>query len=125
MITKRILLVDNEPDANLLFKLVLEENGFKVDSFTDPLVALSNFKPDSYNLAILDIKMPNMDGLELYHEIKKIDDKVKICFLTASEIYYEEFRKQGHYPLDKTLFIRKPIENQELIREINKIMSSC
>ena len=84
--SKRVLLVDDEPDLNLTLKITLEENGFKVDSFTDPLSALENFKEEvagMYELLILDIKMPEMDGFELYRQIKKIDDKVKVCFLTA------------------------------------------
>ncbi|HEX2124706.1 MAG TPA: response regulator, partial [Nitrososphaeraceae archaeon] len=88
---KRVLLVDDEPDLNLTLKMVLEENGFKVDSFTDPLSALENFKGESagmYELLILDMKMPGINGFELYRQIKKIDDKVKVCFLTASEMYY-------------------------------------
>ena len=68
--------------------------------------------------------MPNMDGFELYEKIKKKDDKVKICFLTASESYYEEFRKKEYSALDKNLFIKKPIDNEELIKEVNKMMSS-
>ena len=68
--------------------MTLEENGFKVDSFADPLSVLKNFKEESgtYELLILDIKMPNMNGFELYMQIKKIDDKVKVCFLTAGEM---------------------------------------
>ncbi|HZC48648.1 MAG TPA: response regulator [Nitrososphaeraceae archaeon] len=80
MINKRVLIIDDEPDMTLLSKIVLEQNGFKVDSFNDPLAALSNFKPDSYDLVILDIKMPNIDGFELYRQIMKIDNKVKACF---------------------------------------------
>jgi DNA-binding response OmpR family regulator len=125
MINKRILIIDDEPDVSLLFKIVLEENGFKVDSFNDPLAALSNFKPDSYDLVMLDIKMPSMNGFELCQELKKKDSKVKACFLTAGEMYYEEFRKQEYCALNKALFIRKPIDNEELLREINKIMRSC
>src|ERR687887_1689101 len=90
----RILLVDDEPDISLLFKTVLKDEGFKVDSFTDPQLALSNFKPDFYDLVVLDIKMPDMNGFQLYREIKKIDSKLKVCFLTASEMYYEEYRKK-------------------------------
>jgi CheY-like chemotaxis protein len=123
--SNRILIVDDEPDIISVFKIILEENGFRVDSFNDPLIALSNFRPGSYDLVILDIKMPQMDGFELYQEMKKQDIKIKACFLTASEMYYEKFRKQDYSELDKTLFIRKPIENQELVKEINKIMRSC
>jgi DNA-binding response OmpR family regulator len=93
---KRVLLVDDEPDLNLTIKIILEENRFKVDSFTDLLAALENFRgeADSHDLVILDIKMPNMNGFELYRQIKKIDDKAKVCFLTAGEMDYEQFRKE-------------------------------
>jgi two-component SAPR family response regulator len=68
--------------------------------------------------------MPEMNGFDLYEEMKKIDSKVKICFLTANEMYYEEFRKEAYSSLDKDLFIRKPIENEELLNKINKMISS-
>jgi CheY-like chemotaxis protein len=75
-----------------------------------------------YDLVILDIKMPKMDGFELYDEIKKIDKDANVCFLTASELYYEEFRKKEYCALDRNLFIKKPIENEELVKEINKMI---
>ena len=77
----RIMVVDDEPDITLQLSVVLEENGFKVDPFNDALLALENFKPDLYDLLILDIKMPKMNGFELYQEIKKIDTKVKTIHL--------------------------------------------
>ena len=123
---KRVLLVDDEPDLNLTLKMVLEENGFKVDSFTDPLSALENFKGESagmYELLILDMKMPGINGFELYRQIKKIDDKAKVCFLTASEMYYEEFRKELFPALDKNCYIQKSIDNETLIKRINRIMT--
>jgi FixJ family two-component response regulator len=76
-------------------------------------------------LAHLDIKMPKMDGFELYNELKKRDSNVKVCFLTASELYYKEFRKKEYCALDKNLFIQKPIDNEELFKEVNKIIESC
>ena len=120
MDNNRILVVDDEPDLTQVSTLALEYHGFKVDSFNDPQEALS--KPGLYDLVILDIKMPKMDGFELYHEIKKKDNNVKVCFLTASELYYEEFRKKEYYALDRNMFIRKPIENEELVKEINKMI---
>jgi DNA-binding response OmpR family regulator len=121
---KRVLLVDDEPDLNLTLKLTLEENGFRVDSFTDPLSALENFKANLYDLIILDIQMPGINGFELYRQIKKIDDKVKVCFLTASEMYYEEFRKELFPALDNDCYIQKPIENETLIKRLNEILSA-
>jgi DNA-binding response OmpR family regulator len=119
---RRILAVDDEPDLTMLCRMSLEYYGFEVDTFNDPEEALTKFKPGSYDLVILDIKMPKMDGFELYHEIKKKDNNANICFLTASELYYEEFRKKEYYELDKSMFIRKPIDNEELVKEVNKMI---
>jgi DNA-binding response OmpR family regulator len=120
---KRILAVDDEPDITRFCSLALEYYGFKVDTFNDSEEALSNFKPDHYDLVILDIKMPKMNGFELYDELKKKDTDVKVCILTASELYYEEFRKKEYHALNKNLFIRKPIDNEDLLKEINRIMT--
>lgn len=119
---KRICFVDDEPDIILLCKIVLEEAGYEVDTFTDSLLALSKFKPNFYDLIVLDIKMPNMDGFELCKRIKEIDNKIKVCFLTASEMYYETFRKKEYDVIDKDLFLRKPIENEDLIKKVNNII---
>jgi DNA-binding response OmpR family regulator len=119
---KRIMVVDDEPDLTLFFTVSLEYHGFNVEAFNDPRKALSNFKPDYYDLVVLDIKMPHMDGFELYREIQKIDSKANVCFLTASELYYKEFREKEYNAIDKDLFIRKPIANEELIKEIDRLM---
>jgi DNA-binding response OmpR family regulator len=120
----RVLVVDDEPDLVLILKMVLEDNGFQVDSFTDPLLALENCKGKAgkYELLILDIKMPDMNGFELYKQVKKIDDKVKVCFLTAGELDYEQFRKELSPALDENCYIQKPFENEMLIRTINRIL---
>ena len=120
---EKILIVDDEPDLTFGCSMTLRDEGFEVDTFNDPAIALSNFKPNYYDLAILDIKMPKLDGFSLYHEIKKIDNKIKICFLTASESYYEQYRKDEFIKLDKDLFIQKPTENKELIKRITKILN--
>jgi CheY-like chemotaxis protein len=121
--TNRILLVDDEVDINLTIKLVLEGSGFKIDSFTDPLLALDSFKTGLYDLVILDVKMPIMNGFGLYQEIRKLDNKVKICFLTAaSDVYYEAFGKQAFPNFDENCIIRVPIENELLIKQIKSIM---
>src|ERR687885_2286139 len=119
---RRIMLVDDERDINLMLKIVLEDNGFEVDVFDDSIIALNNYEAGLYDLLILDIKMPKMDGFELYDQIKKIDDKSKVCFLTASEMYYKELRKDKYESLDKELFLLKPIAPDDLIKQIKKIL---
>jgi DNA-binding response OmpR family regulator len=122
----RVLIVDDEPDVILAVKMGLEENGFKVDDFTDPLLALENLRKEAgmYDMIILDIKMPKMNGFELYKQIKKIDDKVKVCFLTAGEMDYEQFRKELFPALNENCYIQKPIETEMLIGRINRIIAS-
>jgi two-component system response regulator ChvI len=126
-VMNRILIVDDETDINLLFKIVLEDRGFKVDTFDDPIAALENYRADLYDLLILDIKMPRMHGFELYRKIREIDNKVKVCFLTASEMYYEMFRKNvfnTNTTLEENRFIQTPIENEELVKQVNYMLSS-
>ena len=123
--TKRILLVDDEPDVIYTIKNILEDNGFEVDTFNDPITALKSYTANFYDLVILDIKMPKMDGFELYNKIREKDPKVKICFLTASELFYEEFRKARFLLAEKIgeeYFIQKPIKTEDLVQKINGLM---
>src|SRR5215469_17222078 len=117
---ERILVVDDESDVCFMLKEVLSENGFVVDSYKDPLLALSNFKAHSYCLVILDIRMPGLNGFALYREIRELDKKVKICFLTAGQMYH------GYSDIFSSVtakyFIRKPIDNEELVKRINEII---
>jgi DNA-binding response OmpR family regulator len=115
---KKILLVDDEPDITLPFSIVLEENGFVVDAFNDPLLALSSLKQGLYVLALLDIKMPRMNGFDLYSEIRKLDDRVKVCFMTAFDIKKEDIEAAAIPTLNEeknpTVF-RKPIKLEDLV----------
>ena len=121
--TKKIMLVEDEANIVLLFKMILESNvRLKVHSFTDPIAALNNFKSGLYDLIMIDIALPKLNGFELYYRIKKLDDKVKVCFLTAGEMYYEEIRKKVAPKLDTNCFIRKPIANQDLIQQVREIL---
>ncbi|MBA3284632.1 MAG: response regulator [Nitrosopumilus sp.] len=122
MKAKKILIVDDEPDITLAFNMLLRREGFEVDAFNDPVLALSKFTSNYYDIALLDIKMPKMDGFSLYGEISKRDSSIKIYFLTASEEYYETFRNEEFAKIDKDLFIQKPIANSELVKRINQIL---
>ena len=123
---KKILLVDNEADITYALENGLENYGFSIDSFNDSMLALNSYKSNFYDLVILDIKMPKMDGFELYNKIKEKDPKVKICFLTASELFYEEFRKTRYILGDKLgeeYFIQKPIKTDDLVQKMNELMN--
>jgi DNA-binding response OmpR family regulator len=119
----RVLLVDDEPDIVYLVKTGLERNGFEVDAYTDPLLALQNFKSSIYFLLVIDIKMPKMDGIELFNRIEKVDNKVKICFFSASEHLTSNYKNLFQNSIDKFLFISKPISIPEMIRQIKQFSS--
>jgi two-component system, OmpR family, response regulator ChvI len=113
----RIFLVDDERDISMVYKTGLEQSGFLVDAFNDPALALSSYKAGEYDLLLLDIKMPKMNGFELYREIQKIDDKVKVCFITAFVTYYESLREIFDMR-NIHCIIKKPIEMSVLIQRI-------
>jgi len=115
---KRILIVDDEEDIAYCFKIALECAGFIVDIFNDPIKSLSSYKAGAYDLLLLDIKIPQMNGFELYDKIKGIDDKVDICFITAFEEYYDEIKKRFPHSEKTEWFIRKPIGIEVLIRKV-------
>jgi two-component system, OmpR family, response regulator ChvI len=122
---RRLLIVDDEPDITLTLRTILEQNGFEVVSFNNPLLALQSFKPRYYHLVILDIRMPDMNGFELYKQIRRKDNRVKVCFLTAvSEfIEYEQYKKETYPKMGERYFIAKPLSNDELIRRVNEMLS--
>ena len=119
---RKILIVDDEPDITSAFDMILQMNGFEVDSYNDPLLALSNFKPNSYGLALLDIRMPKMNGFELYKKIKDIDNKMKVCFITAFEDYREEFKETFPELEEAIYFIRKPKAIEDLVAHVATIL---
>lgn len=118
----KILIVDDEDDITLSFKRILKIHGFEVDAFNDSMLALSNFKVNYYDIALLDIKMPYIDGFDLYKKIKEMDNNIRVCFLTASEAYYQQFREKDYHELSRDLFIQKPIEIEELLKRIADMM---
>ena len=112
----KILLVDDEADIALAFSLGLESNGFSVDAYTNSIKALNNFKSGFYKLALLDIKIPEMDGIELYKKIKDKDKKIKICFISAYDVDHHIVKNYS------ACIIKKPITIDDLIEKINTKM---
>ena len=124
----KILVVDDDHDVAITLKAILEgeeesSKEFELDVFNDPTLALSNFKAGWYDLLLLDILMPKMNGFELYQQLKNIDDKVKVCFITAYEIYYRALRDL--FPtIQVDCFIAKPIGKKELVSRIKSELKS-
>ena len=125
-LTKRkLLLVDDEKDLTSLLYTILQKSGYEVVFFNDPLLALERFKPRYFDLMILDIRMPNMNGFELYRQIRRMDNRVKVCFLTAISEFkeYEQYKKEVYPKLGERHFITKPVSNHELIGRINEMFA--
>jgi two-component system catabolic regulation response regulator CreB/two-component system response regulator ChvI len=115
----RILIVDDDPDITRSFGLAIEDSGLfeKVELCNDPMLALSNFRPDMYDIALLDVKMPDLNGFELYDKIKKIDYKVRVCFITGHHIDYSALKEE--FPLLEVEFlIPKSVAISDLIKRL-------
>jgi CheY-like chemotaxis protein len=98
---------------------VLEDNGYVVDAFNNPILALSSFEQGLYTLALIDFRMPNMNGFELYNELRKIDDRVKVCFITAFEIQKEDLKAAiPELNAEKAVIIKKPIKIDDLAKTV-------
>ena len=121
---KRILIVDDDRDIAKFFKLALDHAGFITDVYSDPLSVLMNFKKGMYDLLLLDINMPLMSGFELYGKISQIDDGVKVCFVTAFEEYYSEFKTAFPHLNELECYIKKPVGMDKLIQTV-KLRLDC
>jgi DNA-binding response OmpR family regulator len=118
----RILIVDDDNDVTTTFMAGLPMYGFCVDFFNDPKESIRAFKADTYDILILDIRMPIMNGFELYRELEKIDNKPKVCFITAFPVYYESLKE--FLPGKKMhCFIKKPIEVRDLASQLRTELS--
>ena len=118
----KILLVDDELDACLTFKKMLEDHGFETDAYDKPQDALQDFKSGIYDLIVLDIKMPKIDGVKLYQEIRKIDKRVRVCFITASEEYYTEYFPE--LKKEEECFMQKPISMDSFIGRVKLALAN-
>jgi DNA-binding response OmpR family regulator len=115
------LIIDDDKDMTNLFSIFLEYNGYIVNAYTNPVEAFNNFSKNSHDLIILDLKMPKMDGMTLYHKIKEIDNNVIICFTTADINYIEDLRK-GIIDIDK-IVLYKPVLLKDLKNKIDWLLS--
>ncbi|HJT47696.1 MAG TPA: response regulator [Nitrososphaeraceae archaeon] len=119
---KRILIVDDEPDVTLTLKLSLEKNNsnkkFEVYTYNDSVIALSEFKPNFYDLLLTDINMPYMNGFELCEKILELDVNIRVCFISAAEVNIDALREV--YPKARSIgcFIKKPVTAEYLVKRL-------
>jgi CheY-like chemotaxis protein len=125
-IKKRVLIVDDEVDITTIFKLALEKVNLHVDVYNDPLLALSDYKTGMYDLLLFDIRMPGMNGFELYRKIKDIEEeekkvkngKPRVCFITAYEEFRSEFKETFPTVEEVNCFLKKPIPMPDLVKTV-------
>ncbi len=115
------MIIDDDVDITNLFKIFLECNGYNIDAYTSPIEGIKNFRKNSHDLIILDLKMPKMDGMTLYHKIKAIDNKVIICFTTANISYIQQLQK-GIIDIEK-IVLYKPVLLKDLKNKIDWLLS--
>ena len=114
------MIIDDNKDITDLFSIFLESNGYIVNAYTNPVEAFNNFSKNSHDLIVLDLKMPKMDGMTLYHKIKEIDNKVIICFTTADINYIQQLQK-GIIDIEK-IVLYKPVLLKDLKKKIESLL---
>lgn len=120
----KIFIVDDDLDTIYFFRAVLEEDGFSVNTYSDPMIALQNFKPYYYDLLLIDIRMPKISGFQLIEEIRKMDNLTKVCFMSSFIAYYNAIHEQ--YPeIDIDSILKKPVTREELITHVRRGISSA
>ena len=115
------MIIDDDKDITGLFAIYLESNGYIVNAYTNPVEAINNFRKNSHDLIILDLKMPNMDGMTIYHKIKEIDENVIVCFTTADINYIQQLQK-GITDIEK-IVLYKPVLLKDLKNKIDWLLS--
>jgi DNA-binding response OmpR family regulator len=121
---KRVLIVDDESDTCIAYQIVLQDADYECVSYTDSIKAMQEFRTNYYDLILLDIKMPILNGFELCKKIIELDKTVQVIFITASEEYHKNIKDQPYPELTNTKYVQKPIENQELIKIANETIAT-
>jgi two-component system response regulator ChvI len=121
---RMFLAVDDDPSVLLTLKALLTPFGFHIDLYEDAEKVLNDFRPNIYDLLILDVKMPKMNGFKLYELIKRIDNSVKACFLTGLDDFsdYVAYKKEVHPKLNEIYFVQKPVTGEDLLERIDYMM---
>ena len=115
------MIIDDDKDITDLFATYLESNGYNINAYTNPLEAINNFRKNSHDLILLDLKMPTMDGMTIYHKIREIDNNVIVCFTTADINYIKQLQK-GIIDIEK-IVLYKPVLLKDLKNKIDWLLS--
>ncbi len=123
--SQKILVVDDEQDIVFTLKTILTEAGFTVDAFTNPSVAFEMFRPEKYELIILDIRMPGLNGFELYMKLLEQDNSIKVLFLTAVNEFsmYAKFKNSVSPMSGKRYYLQKPVDLTKLLQRVGDMLS--
>jgi CheY-like chemotaxis protein len=120
---RKILLIDDEPDICVTYKTILEGAGYQCIVYTDPVKALQEFKANYYDLIVLDVKMPALNGCEFFKKIRE-HSTINMFFITAAKEYFDKLRKEQYPELADVSFVQKPVTNEELIHIVDKSFAS-
>ena len=120
----KILVVDDEEDIVLTVKTILTQAGFYVDAFTNPSAAFELFRPEKYELIILDIRMPGLNGFELYMKLLEQDSSIKVLFLTALNEFsmYTKYKSNVSPMLGKRYYLQKPVDFLRLLQRVDDML---
>lgn len=120
----KILVVDDEQDVVFTLKTILTEAGFSVDAFTNPSIAFEMFRPEKYELIILDIRMPGLNGFELYMKLLEQDNSIKVLFLTAVNEFsmYAKFKSSVSPMSGKRYYLQKPVDLPKLLQRVDDML---
>jgi DNA-binding response OmpR family regulator len=120
----KILVVDDEQDIVFTLKTILTEAGFSVDAFTNPSIAFEMFRPEKYELIILDIRMPGLNGFELYMKLLEQDNSIKVLFLTAVNEFsmYAKFKSSVSPMSGKRYYLQKPVDLPKLLQRVDDML---
>ena len=117
----QLLLVEDDEDNLDLFSIILEYAGFSVKKYSDPVKALKKFKPNFYDMVILDYLMPHLDGMQLYKKLKGFDNSIKAILLTASHFHLNKDQELQPGTYDFKI-IQKPVTVSQLVQEVRSML---
>ncbi len=115
------MIIDDDKDITNLFATYLESNGYNINAYTNPLEVINKLRKNSHDLILLDLKMPTMDGMTIYHKIREIDNNVIVCFTTADINYIKQLQK-GIIDIEK-IVLYKPVLLKDLNNKIDWLLS--